>query len=243
MPQSVTSQAIKNLFVVLSFCCLTVSHSAFSEDANEAIEPTVAGPGTIDLLENDSPDAWVIPSARWTLEGQRIVGHTGTEKLDVSEWIYTRERFDDFVFTSELKLTGDNNRNTGIYYRVNTIPYGKGEKAFDAPSGYEFDAAYYDATKKTNYRGSLGDWYSRPSVRVLADPSVLNLAYKPDDWNRMTIRARGNRLEYWINGIKVLDFQDPDPNGSREGTIGFQLHDGTVMQAEYRHIRIRKLEK
>ena len=52
----------------------------------------------------------------------------------------------------------------------------------------------------------------------------------------MTIRARGNRLEYWINGIKVMDYRDPDPKGSREGVIGFQMHDGSVMKAEYRDI-------
>ncbi len=57
----------------------------------------------------------------------------------------------------------------------------------------------------------------------------------------MTLRARGNRLEYWINGIKIMDYQDPDPKGSREGVIGFQMHDGAVMKIEYRNIRVRPL--
>jgi hypothetical protein len=65
--------------------------------------------------------------------------------------------------------------------------------------------------------------------------------YKEDDWNRMPIRARGNRLEYWINGTKIMDFVDPDPKASRKGIIGFQIHNGSVMKVEYRNIRIRSL--
>ncbi len=88
----------------------------------------------------------------------------------------------------------------------------------------------------------MGDWYMRPSLRIYADPAIINQTYKPDSWNRMTIRARGNRLEYWINGIKVMDYVDQDPKGSREGVIGFQMHDGSVMKVEYRNIRVLALE-
>ena len=58
----------------------------------------------------------------------------------------------------------------------------------------------------------------------------------------MTIRARGNRLEYWINGIKIMDYLDDDPKASREGIIGFQIHDGMVMKVEFRNIRVLALE-
>ena len=110
-----------------------------------------------------------------------------------------------------------------------------------APSGYEFDAAY-DNPIKDNYWGSLGDWYARPKLRIYPDQVIIDKAYTPEDWNRMTIRALGNHLEYWINGIKVMDFTDHDPKGSREGTIGFQIHNGSVMKLEYRNIQILPLK-
>jgi hypothetical protein len=184
-----------------------------------------------------------VPSARWVLEEGSIVGHTGTEKIKLPEWLYTRQRFGDFVFTCELRLTGDNSRNTGIYYRVNTFQFEdkRGKTSFEAPSGYEFDAAYHRPGSRNN-RGSLGDWYARPSLRILPDQSIINQVYKPEEWNRMTIRARGNRLEYWINAIKIMDFLDPDPKASREGVIGFQIHNGSVMKVEYRNIRVLSLE-
>ena len=225
------------LFACVSFC------GACSAMANEAAEPSAEGPGAVDLLASGTLDAWKAPPAHWHLEEGRIVGDTGPEKITIPEWIYTKQRFDDFVFSCEMKLSGDKRRNTGIYFRVNTFGFKskRGNTSYEAPSGYEFDAAYYNPGKK-NFRGSLGDWYARPSLRVLADPRIINQAYKQDEWNRMTIRARGNRLEYWINGIKVMDFADPDPKGSREGVIGFQIHDGMVMKVEYRNILVLPLK-
>lgn len=233
---------MKHLLFIFICSCLTIPRLAFSQDGNEATEPTVKGPNVIDLFEGGTLDAWKVPSAHWYVEGESIVGYTGEEKLEIPEWLYTRQRFSNFEFTCELKLTGDNHRNTGIYYRANTFLFEdpQSKKLFEAPSGYEFDAAI--PTKSNNFWGSLGDWYARPSLRIYPDKTIINQAYKPEDWNRMTIRARGNRLEYWINGIKVIDYLDHDPKASREGVIGFQIHDGSVMKIEYRNIRVLPLE-
>jgi hypothetical protein len=133
-----------------------------------------------------------------------------------------------------VRLTGDDRRNTGIYYRANTMSY---RGRFQAPSGYEFDAA-----PGGNYMGSVGDWYVRPQLRIYADQAVIKEIVNHDDWTRLTLRARENRLEYWINGVKVMDYRDADPTGSREGLIGFQIHDGSVMKIEYKDIRVRAIK-
>lgn len=232
---------IKQLLLIIICSSLIIPLQVFSQEANEAKEPLVKGEGVIDLLEGGKLDAWKVPSDRWTLEELSIIGSTGEEKLNTPEWLYTKQEFSDFEFSCELRLTGDNRRNTGIYYRVNTFLYKGQNKSYDAPSGYEFDAAYHNPGKR-NFRGSLGDWYARPALRIFPDQDIISRAYKSEDWNRMTIRARGNRLEYWINGIKIMDYQDHDPNGSRKGIIGFQIHDGSVMKVEYRNIRVLPLE-
>ena len=236
------SYTMKHVLLIIVCFCLTMPHLVFSKNANEATEPTVNGPSTIDLLEGGTLAAWKVPSARWYIEEESIVANTGPEKLSIPEWLYTKQRFSDFEFTCELKLTGDNRRNTGIYYRVNTFLFkgSRGKKSFEAPSGYEFDAAFHKPGSRNN-RGSLGDWYARPSLRILPDQTLINQVYKPEKWNRMTLRSRGNRLEYWINGIKIMDYLDDDPKASREGVIGFQIHDGSVMKVEYRNIRVLPL--
>lgn len=229
----------KRLLIVASFISFASQH-AFPQAINEASEPRFDGQDAIDLLEGNNLDAWEIPSERWSMEGDCVVGETGEGKITTPEWLYTKESFADFSFTCELRLSGDQRRNTGIYYRATKIRYGKGE-GFEAASGYEFDAAFHDGSSKRNFRGTLGDWYSRPKLRVFPDPMIINEAFKTDEWNRLTLRARGNRLEYWINGIKIMDYIDTDPNGRREGVIGFQIHDGSVMKVEYRKIRVQPL--
>ena len=225
---------LKPILFLFACCCLVMPHLLLAQDVNEATEPSVRGAGVIDLLKGGGLEAWKIPSARWHLKDGSIVGETGTEKLTTPEWIYTKQGFSNFEFTCELKLTGDNRRNTGIYFRVKPISY---RGRFEAPSGYEFDAA----ATGDKLTGSVGDWYARPSLRISADSTIINQIYNSDNWNRMTIQARGNRLEYWINGIKVMDYRDEDPKGSREGVIGFQMHDGSVMKIEYRNIRVLTL--
>jgi hypothetical protein len=226
--------SLRQILFLLAFSCCVMPSLAFSQDANEATEPSVKGAGVIDLLKTGTQEAWKVPSARWQLKEGSIVGETGTERLSTPEWIYTKQSFSNFEFTCELKLTGDSRRNTGIYFRVHTVSF---RGRFEAPSGYEFDAA----ATGDRLTGSVGDWYARPSLRISADSAIINRIYNSDNWNRMTIRARGNRLEYWINGVKVMDYRDPDPNGSRNGVIGFQMHDGSVMKAEYRNIRVLAL--
>ena len=237
------SHNMKRKLVIIFCSFLIIPHLTFSQEANEAVEPTLDSPGVINLLEGGTLDAWKLPSAHWYVEEESIVGYTGEEQLEIPEWLYTKQRFSDFEFTCELRLTGDNHRNTGIYYRVNAFLFegNQGKKSFEAPSGYEFDAAFHNPTRRNN-RGSLGDWYKRPSLRILPDQAIINQVYKPEKWNRMTIRAQGNRLEYWINGIKIMDYQDHDPEASSEGVIGFQIHDGSVMKVEYRNIRVLPLK-
>ena len=215
---------------------------AFAQQVNEAIEPTLEGIEVIDLLQGGMLDAWKVPSNHWSLENGVIIGNTGDVALEAPEWIYTNQKFSDFEFTCELKLTGDTRRNTGVYFRVNEFLFKekKGDKSYQAASGYEFDVAFYNLGKK-NFTGSLGDWYARPSLRVFPDKKNINQVYKPGEWNRLTIRARENRIEYWLNGIKIIDFIDNDSKASRNGTIGFQIHNGSVMKVEYRKIRVFRL--
>lgn len=242
------NHTIKHLIFIFFCSSLAIPFQAFSQDANESIEPTVKGQGAINLLEGGTLDAWKTPSNHWSIEEGIIIGSTGSKKLNTPEWLYTKQSFSDYEFTCELKLTGDNRRNTGIYYRVNVILFqGHGNKnnkskSYEAPSGYEFDASFHKPEKK-NFWGSLGDWYARPSLRIYSDSAIINQAYQPEKWNRMTMRVRGNRLEYWINRIKVMDYLDHDPEASREGIIGFQIHDGSIMKAEYRNIRVLPLKK
>lgn len=118
-----------------------------------------------------------------------------------------------------------------------TFKRGKPGTSYEAPSGYECDAGF-----ASRHNGSLGDWYARPSLRIFADPKIMKRVFKPEDWNRMTLRSKSNRIEHWMNGTNVIDYTDKDPKRSKEGQIGIQMHDKLVMKVEIKNASILPLE-
>lgn len=225
-----------HLLSLLVGCCLAIPCLLFAKDGEQVAEPSVEGAKAIQLIQSNSFDGWKVPSDCWSIRDGVIAGDTGPEALKDPQWLYTEQRFADFTFTCEVKLTGKRKPNSGIYFRVNPIQFQGRKKSYEAASGYEFDVA------PGKHNGSLGDWYARPKLRVFAEPEIIDRVYKENDWNRMTIRARGNHLEYWLNGAKIVDYRDEDPKGSREGIVGLQIHDNAVMKVELRNARILPLE-
>lgn len=229
----------KSILSLFTSCCIAVTCPAFAEGGEEDAEPDIQGVKVVQLIEETTMEGWEVPSDSWSIEEGVIIGDTGAEALKAPEWIYTKRKFADFIFTCEVRLTGELKQNSGIYFRANPIQFTgrKGVVSYEAASGYEFDIVV------GRHCGSLGDWYARPKLRVFADPKIITNVYKEDDWNRMTIRARGNRLEYWLNGVKTIDYQDEDPKGSREGVIGLQIHDKALMKVEMKKARILPLSE
>lgn len=60
--------------------------------------------------------------------------------------------------------------------------------------------------------------------------------FKPDDWNRFRIEARGNTVTVWLNGKQIS--QLTDPRYDRAAPIGLQVHPGLKMKVEFRDIRV-----
>ncbi|MGJ8642548.1 MAG: 3-keto-disaccharide hydrolase [Luteolibacter sp.] len=209
-----------------------------AEPGNEAVKPEFKGDEVIQLISGNTLEGWTVPSERWSISDGVITGDTKGEKLTTPEWLYTKQSFSDFIFTAEVRLSGGLSANSGIYFRVKpfTFEWRKTGASYEAPSGYEYDAAL-----DGKHNGSLGDWYARPSLRIFPDPQIMKEAFKKEDWNRMTIRARGNRVEYWLNGNKIMDYVDHDPKRSHEGLIGIQMHDRLVMKVELRNASILPL--
>lgn len=224
------------LIQIISFC-LILPCLLFAKSSEEEAEPRVSGSKAIELIQSDSLKGWKVPSDCWSIRDGVIVGNTAGQSLKAPEWLYTKQRFADFVFTCEVKLTGSRNPNSGIYFRVNPFEFKWRNKApYEAASGYEFDVA------PGKHNGSLGDWYARPKLRIFADKKIIDRVFKENDWNRMTIRARGKHVEYWLNGEKIIDYVDEDPKGSREGIIGLQIHDNAVMKVELRKARVLPID-
>ncbi|MEM6776668.1 MAG: DUF1080 domain-containing protein [Planctomycetota bacterium] len=75
------------------------------------------------------------------------------------------------------------------------------------------------------------------------DASKLQATYLPGEWNQFRIVAKGNRIQSFVNGVAVADFED-DRDAS--GLIGLQVHtikkNTGPYQVSWRNLRIRPLD-
>jgi len=60
-----------------------------------------------------------------------------------------------------------------------------------------------------------------------------------DDWNTMTIVAKGNNYTVWLNDRNVMTYDSE--TAVEKGPIGIQLHPGRDMSIDFRNIRIAEL--
>ena len=61
------------------------------------------------------------------------------------------------------------------------------------------------------------------------------------DWNSVHLIIRGSALLHTINGQLMSVVTDDDPNRTRKGLIGVQVHVGGPMKVEYRNWRLKNL--
>jgi len=85
------------------------------------------------------------------------------------------------------------------------------------------------------------DGTKRVTRRLITDEEFAAL-FRLDQWNEVVIRAQGNRIRHYLNGRLILDFTDAPEQALREGLLGLQLHGGKPMWAEFRDLRIKRLE-
>ena len=107
--------------------------------------------------------------------------------------IITREVFGDFELELEWKVPP--NGNSGIMYRVteadsSTYRTGPEYQVLD-------DAGHPDGRNRLTSAASAYGFYAAPAGIV-----------KPaSEWNSARIVANGNRIEHWLNGVKVVEYE------------------------------------
>jgi type 1 glutamine amidotransferase len=180
-----------------------------------------------------------LPEKGWSVKEGALV-HTPASDGGGADIVTTAE-FTDFEFECQWKAA--KGANSGIMYRVTE----KTEQPYE--SGPEMqvldDAAHADSAKK-NLAGSYYDVFA-----CLADVS------RPaGEWNTARIVVKGNREQFFLNGVKVVDVDStseeykkalaaskwakvPTFNATRTGHIDLQSHGGEVW---FRDIKVRELK-
>jgi hypothetical protein len=161
------------------------------------------------LFDGQSTDAWRavrgddFPERGWEVaDGElRVLPGNGGESTNGGD-IVTREHFSDFDLIFEFKPT--EGANSGVKYFVDPdLNKGPGSAI-----GLEFqildDKNHPDAKMGVAGNRTVGSLYDL----ITADPIDVQRRkdYKIDDWNRGRIRVRGGKVEHWLNGFKVVEY-------------------------------------
>ena len=195
-------------------------------------------PGFETLFDGSTLSAWTVlprdePSGGWRVEDNLLLveGRPGN--------LATSDEFADFDLRLEWKLAELG--NSGVFYRfVGTgnpnaaaIEYQLADNA--RPASQEH--ANRKAGSAYGLYAPQGDWSPAPG-----------------EWNTLRVVARGDRVEHWLNGRKVVEFDLSSPDfaakaraagkdeafaRARSGRIVLQDHASRVW---FRNIRIRRLD-
>lgn len=219
------------IFIFFMACCVVGcdqnEQSNVDDTAMTPQDTTLIPQDTVYLLNVTDLTNFEGVKSNWSIEDGMLVGAVPADGiLEASSWITTKESYGNFEMTMEVKLLGDQNRNSGIYYR--------GEWSEDAVVGYEYDVGGWGEDNEL-YWGQLHDPFRRDLWIGPSNSEIMSL-YKPEEWNSVRIRVVGDRIQHWLNGEMVVDWTEEDPEIARSGFIAFQMHDETVFQVFYRNI-------
>lgn len=212
---------------------LTSDEPAVRDPATIAIAliPDLDAPGWISLFEGKDLEGWTQKNgtATYWVEDGDVVGKTA--EGSPNSFLCTDEDYGDFELTFEVfDMPG---LNSGVQIRSLSTPDFKNGRVHGPQ--VEIETA----------PGESGYLYSEGTGRGwITKEQPIKDAYKNDQWNRFMVRAKGNRIQTWVNGVAIADIRDP--NSSQRGFIGLQVHGikkGTgPFQVRWRDIRIRPLD-
>jgi hypothetical protein len=209
---------MKRLCVLLTLIAF-LAPVATAQDKKEApvVPPKEGKSETIKLFNGKDLDGWEGHEKLWSVKDGVIVGKN-TEPVKVSTYLVTKQKFSDFRLLATVKLVdgGPGDMHSGIAVWGKLAPE-KGDKY-----------TYMGHLVMVPTGWGMYDLHRRGGLKV--DGAPAKKAGKQKDWNDLEILALGNRIQLAVNGVKVVDWRDPQPELVAEGPIGLQLHSNNAPQ-------------
>ncbi|MDH2427346.1 ThuA domain-containing protein [Sphaerisporangium sp. TRM90804] len=138
---------------------------------------------------------------------------------------YPVSTFGDYSLKVDWMMPGDDNGGVFIGF---PDPRGDPWKPVDQGHEIQIDATDADPSRTTG--GVYG--FKAPDAALRA--AALN---PPGSWNTYEIGVHGQRVEIWLNGVKINDYTSA--RAIANGYIGLQ-NDGDGLDINYRNVRIRR---
>jgi Domain of Unknown Function (DUF1080) len=227
-----------------------------------AIDPLVPDDhtGFESIFDGTSLKGWEGDPAFWRAENGAIVGETTPDNpaKENTFLIWRGGEPSDFELKLQFRM---NATNSGVQIRSVHVPPGTqaGNQIVSGKwvlKGYQadidFDNRWTGQLYEERGRGFLAVRGQAVHVPEGGRPRVIgNLQQSPDElkalinvnhWNQLHLIARGNTIIQVLNGaVTSIVVDDDAKNRADAGLIGFQIHVGAPMKAEFRNIWLKDL--
>lgn len=189
---------------------------------------------------------------KWLVEDGAIVA---TQDIPGNGGILiTDEQFDDFEVKLEMK--NDFGPDSGLFLRST-----EEGKAWQAMIDYHADGnlmgIYGEGlggkphVRNYSFTGKVTEISDKPTgeppVPLPVLPDAWRYFWRHGQWNELRARIAGNppHITTWINGVRIMEWQETEIRHPAKGGIALQVHGGgdhTNEFVRYRAIKVKRLE-
>lgn len=189
----------------------------------------------------------------WSVKDGAITVDTKGDKKHTYVWLVHEKEYANFDLTLKLKELRPLGGNSGIQIRSRYSPHPKG-------NGMWMNGPQIDIHTPTPYRvGLIYDetfgtqhWIHpvKPNWKINPEDAKHEVLWHKDDWNTLRIKAVGTKIQTWLNGKLVSDYDgegvlnDADHqkhNVGIKGHIALQLHARDDLALQFKDIHITEL--
>jgi hypothetical protein len=228
--------------------------------------PALAEEGWRSLFDGTSLKGWHISAAtghsrasgnksggRWVVQDGAIVGSQDIKGN--GGLVITDEQFGDFEVSIEMK--NDFGPDSGLFLR--STEDGKAWQAMiDYHAGGNLMGIYGEGlggnphVRNYNFGNKVTEIEAKntgqPPLALPVLPDAWPYFWRADQWNELRARIVANppHITTWINGVKIMEWQETKVRHPEKGGIALQVHGGgdyTKQFVRYRNVRVRNVEK
>jgi hypothetical protein len=185
-----------------------------------------SGRSWVALFNGQDLSGWKeVGQEKWVVEDGVIHGQGMTGKYG---YLKTEKKYTDFHLLLRFKCLASG--NSGVYFHADFKP-----GTVDVSQGRQFEIDRKVGNHSGGVYGDERGWMAWPSPEF--EPLI-----RPNDWNEMLMKVEGRHYVCYLNGVKILDFTNPNP-GASDGYIALQLHSGGEGNMLFKEIYVRDLSK
>jgi hypothetical protein len=183
---------------------------------------SLAGFSQKKLFNGKDLTGWkVYGTEKWFVEKGDLICESGPDKQ--YGYLATDAEFKDFEITLEFKQ--ESNGNSGVFFHSSI----EGTKI----TGWQAEVAPLNRSTGGIYESYGRGWLIKPEAEK-------EKYLKEGEWNKMTVRVKGDNVTTWLNGQEMITLKD-EKIGSSKGKIALQIHDGGGVRVRWRNIRVQEL--